>query len=464
VSTLWFFDAAGPCVVTDADDASLYQGELRALLTGLVGTPLETGFDTALQIDEGKVYLFQGPDYWRYDLSTNGLDEGYPLATADKWPGTGDTPAALQVTAAAVLPGFQAVLLCDSEVVLYDLVQDQAGGVLPVDEAFAGVPAGTVITAAVTTDAALYLFAGDRYFRVDPTSRTVEDGYPLPVEGNWPALAGFTPTGGFTLRNDVTPDGLVLSPPPPPDDPYAATPARALTVDQAGQVLQALHDQGALQLAAPPRPGWVSLAEARLHGVELRFWNGHETQASALRNLDPRNAVALARLAAWASSSYGVHTIAHIGVNGDDTGARTDCHGQGRAVDLAGVAGTVDGADFSLDVLADWGSRSVPDERDTSAPRLPQWPPGNRVLSYRLEGNPDASALATDLFLALYDFVAAQWQDRTDQPTGAAPTSRIGERSFVMHPDHPASNPGGRSGREAHANHLHLQIGKTGPQ
>jgi hypothetical protein len=115
-------------------------------------------------------------------------------------------------------------------------------------------------------------------------------------------------------------------------------------------------------------------------------------------------------------------------------------------------------------VLRDWGSRTVPDEADPAAPRRAQWPPGARELSFRLETDPDAPPLAVDLFAALYDFVASQWQDRGDQPTGAEPPNRIGERSFVMNPDHPASNPGGRNGREAHANHLHLQIGKTGRQ
>jgi Hemopexin len=465
MSTLWFVDGTS-CVVTDADDASLYSGELTGLLTGLAGTVFESGIDSALQTEEGTVYLFLGSEYGRYNLSTNALDDGYPKPTADHWPGTRGTPAATQITAAAVLPAWQAVLLCGSDVVPYDLLADKAGEAEAVDAYFAGVPAGTVVTGALTTDSWLYLFAGDLYFRVHPATCIVDgDGdQPLPIEGNWSALAGFTPTGAFTLGNDVTADGLVLSPPPPAGDPYASTPARALTLEQATQVLQSLHDQGALQLAGNASRAWVSLAEARIHDIQFRYWNGSATQTSALRNLDPRNAVGLARLAQWASANYGIHMIAHIGVNGDDTGARTDCHGQGRAVDLAGVEGTRDDGAFNLWVLRDWGSRSVPDENDPSAPRLAKWPPGARPLSYRLDGNPDSSALATEFFAALYDFVASQWQDGDDQPTGAAPTSQIGQRSFVMNPDHPASNPTGKSGREAHANHLHMQIGKTGRQ
>ncbi len=40
--------------------------------------------------------------------------------------------------------------------------------------------------------------------------------------------------------------------------------------------------------------------------------------------------------------------------------------------------------------------------------------------------------------------------------------SSIGEHSFVMNPDHPTSSPGTPHGREAHNNHLHMQIGVTG--
>ena len=100
----------------------------------------------------------------------------------------------------------------------------------------------------------------------------------------------------------------------------------------------------------------------------------------------------------------------------------------------------------------------------TSGPRPAHWSGGPRQLSFRLESDPDADPFATEVFAAAYAFIASQWQDLDDKPTGAAPTSAIGGRSFVMNPDHPSSNPTGTSGREAHADHLHLQIGATGRQ
>jgi hypothetical protein len=462
MSTLWFI-SGDACVVQNDNDETLFTGTLSTLLPGISGTIFESGTDAALQSDEGIFYLFSGNQYGRYDLSTNTLDAGYPLTTAEYWNGLTGLPMAERVTAACNLSVIQSALFSGSNLTIYDLAADTAGPLMTVNEKFPAIPAGTEITAAVSTDLALYLFAGNEYYRI--TNDQVDEGYPLPVEGNWPALSGFSFAGGFTLRNNVTAAGLELTPPATPDDGgLASTPARALTLDQAKQILQQLHDQGALALTQNSSAAWVSLAEPVMHGVEFRYWNGSVTQKSALRNLDPRNAVGMARLAFWLATTYGAHTIAHIGVNGDDSGVRRDCHGQGRAVDFAGVAGNTGGAEYDLYVLRDWGTLSVPDEQDPAGPRLARWPPGSRALSYRLTDCPESSPLATEMFQAIYTFVAGQWQDGNDQAVGAEPVSIIGQRSFVMNPDHPSSDPTGKSGREAHANHLHFQIGKTGTQ
>lgn len=66
------------------------------------------------------------------------------------------------------------------------------------------------------------------------------------------------------------------------------------------------------------------------------------------------------------------------------------------------------------------------------------------------------------MFRAIYAFIATQWQDHTSGPGDPGPASAIGERSFIMHPDHPATAPGTPNGREAHRGHIHMQIGVTG--
>jgi hypothetical protein len=59
-------------------------------------------------------------------------------------------------------------------------------------------------------------------------------------------------------------------------------------------------------------------------------------------------------------------------------------------------------------------------------------------LSYRLD-DPDADAWAREFFRSLYEFAAGEWQDQTDTADEAGTPSGIGERSFIMHPDHPSA-------------------------
>lgn len=253
-------------------------------------------------------------------------------------------------------------------------------------------------------------------------------------------------------------------------------PARAMTLDDAWAELCDLHRAGALVLAdrapaatgpLPATPKQVRLAPSVIHGVEFRYWDGTKTMRHGMEQIDPRHAVALARLAAWASTNYATTVIYHLGLSGSTD--RVDCHGQGRALDFAGVQGVIDGVAYDWQILRDWGKKSVPNESNPTGPRVKAWPSGRRDLSYRLIGAPDADASATAFFQALYDFCAGEWQDLDDTASAATTPSTIGTRSFMMNPDHPASDISatgkvGSGGREAHQNHLHVQIGKTGTQ
>jgi hypothetical protein len=98
----------------------------------------------------------------------------------------------------------------------------------------------------------------------------------------------------------------------------------------------------------------------------------------------------------------------------------------------------------------------------SSGSRLSGSPSGG-VAPDRLD-DPDADPFARDFFQQVYDFITSEWQDRTDQPDEADGPTSIGERSFIMHPDHPATAPGTPHGREAHRNHVHMQIGVTGTE
>ncbi len=136
----------------------------------------------------------------------------------------------------------------------------------------------------------------------------------------------------------------------------------------------------------------------------------------------------------------------------------------GRAIDLVGVVGTQPSGPFHLTVYNDWKTRSVPNLDDRSKPRRPDWPPVSRRLEFRLATLPGVDPLARDFFADLYNWVAGEYQDRTDGPGRLGPRSAIGEGSRIMTPDHPDSKPGTKNGRAAHGAHIHWQVGPTGTQ
>jgi len=152
----------------------------------------------------------------------------------------------------------------------------------------------------------------------------------------------------------------------------------------------------------------------------------------------------------------------HAGIAGDAPGGRSDCHGQGRAVDFVGVWGAhpVDGSELYLTVFDDWGNVAI----EGLTLRGGDWPSGTAGnTSFRLD-DPSADPVAAAFFGEFYAFAAGEWQDRTSGEDEGSPTTPGSESGFIMHPDHPDTDPGGPHGREAHKGHLHMQIGVTGTE
>lgn len=458
-----------------------------------------TGFATP---NGEKAYFFDGAAYVRYDVATDRVEAGYPLPIAEHWPGLFETDID------ACIPGGDGTVsfFRGAECLVYDLVADQvvdasrstiaatwpgvfpdgidAGVLLPSghvhffrgaeyvtwDTMAGGVVGGPMPIAgnwpglfASDLDAAvrwwssghLYFFRGDDYLRYDVDTDSVPPEFPLPIAADWPGL----------------PMGSAPVVPPPVAD---GTPARQLTVADARTELQGLMDAGTILFADSAQlPGTVDLdglvpgsggqkQDGNVAGVVVRYLPsgsrqvGEPAHPNAPDRLDPRHAVALVRLCSWLSAEHGVSELYHLGVDGDGSGARTDCHGQGRALDLVGVKLVRDGTEQVLTVQDDWGTV------DTTATPGGTWQPlGTTATRFRLDDAP-GHEVARDFFRALYDFAAQQWQDRSAGPDGPGTPTAIGEGSFVMSPDHPTSAVGTQHGREAHANHLHLQIGVTG--
>lgn len=264
-------------------------------------------------------------------------------------------------------------------------------------------------------------------------------------------------------------------------------PARAMSKQDAFTELLDLQSSGVILLEGAASEQQVSLdgwdgeqpQDGNVAGVVIRYSDTGRrlgqaddpddpprVQASspaAPDRLDPRNALALIRLCQWLKDSYGVTELYHLGISGGgvnkDGTPRVDCHGQGRAVDFVGVKAVADdGSEWFLTVSDDWGDVS------TAATPGGNWPDDTGAnVSYRLDDE-DADPFTRDFFRSLYEFIASEWQDRSQDADGPDIPTAIGESSFIMNPDHPATAPGKANGREAHKSHLHMQIGHTGTE
>jgi|GEM_PF-5352833 len=304
-------------------------------------------------------------------------------------------------------------------------------------------------------------------------------------------------------------------------DKFEAIPARELSRAQARDALLCLHREGEITLK--PEPTFkhtdaescdsactvkhpmineqISVKPLMAGSVVFRYLltlSNDRTKTKSgivsLHFLDPRYTVAVYRLVAMLKDKYQVKTLYHIGMSGDEGLSRIDCHGQGRALDFGGVGTETE----DLYVFNDWGSMPVYDLTDSETepakrrrakgfqfstkddpPKhlaMPSsvWPTADMELPYRLEavppgGNPNAGPIFQDV----YTFATQQFSDTSSQPSQPR-SSKIGQKgTFIMNPDHFTSDPGDdplnpgkkhSSGREAHRNHMHIQIGKTGTE
>jgi hypothetical protein len=187
-------------ILTDDDIAGIRSvyGERRRNLW--------TDIDTAVEGDgpfAGKAYLFRGADYLRYDYGDDLPDPGYAKPIAGNWPGL---PAGFTANLDAMVNGQQQFagklyIFKGSEYVRYDWAADRTdpGYPKPIAANWPGLPAGFTsdFDAAVTGKGPFagkaYFFKGSEYVRYDWAADRTDPGYPKPIAANWPGLpAGFT--------------------------------------------------------------------------------------------------------------------------------------------------------------------------------------------------------------------------------------------------------------------------------
>jgi len=85
-----YFFKADSCARYDIAADRMDDGFPISIADGWVGLA-DVGFgeaiDAAVNWGNGKVYLFKSDSYVRYDMASDRMDDGYPLAIADHWNG-----------------------------------------------------------------------------------------------------------------------------------------------------------------------------------------------------------------------------------------------------------------------------------------------------------------------------------------------------------------------------------------
>jgi len=143
----------------------------------------------------GKLYLFKGNQYVRYDWATDRADPGYPKPIAGNWPGL---PASFTNSISAAVSGMagfagKAYFFKGGEYVRYDWATDKAdlGYPKPITGNWRGLSAGFTSNLDCALNGQgpfagkLYFFKGGQYARYDWATDKADTGYPLPIEFNW---------------------------------------------------------------------------------------------------------------------------------------------------------------------------------------------------------------------------------------------------------------------------------------
>jgi len=157
--------------------------------------------DSAILWPNGKIYFFSGSQYYRYDIANEAVDPGYPRPIQGNWNGLGG----VSIQGAIVSNG-KAYFFSEEQFYSYDIATDQMdpGYPLPTKLNWIGVLSGPqrdyrIDAAVMWPNGSVYLFQYGDYYRCNLSTKRVDPGYPLPIQGNWPGLwaTGQSFTAGF---------------------------------------------------------------------------------------------------------------------------------------------------------------------------------------------------------------------------------------------------------------------------
>ncbi len=131
--------------------------------------------DAAVNFGNGKVYLFSGSQYVRFDLTSFAADPGYPKSTQQYWPGINFS----KIDAAMNWPN-KSYFFAGDQYARFDAKANQADEGYPKKTTSSTWPGLTFakIDAAFTQNGITYFFAGEKYTAYDVTTDKALAGYP----------------------------------------------------------------------------------------------------------------------------------------------------------------------------------------------------------------------------------------------------------------------------------------------
>ena len=181
----------------DTEGNRVDDGYPRAMSAGWTGL-VEAGFDspdTVVDLGTGRLYVFKGDVYGRVDQNANKLDDGYPAYIAGNWPGMAEAGFGDALDAALNHGNGKVYFFRGAHYVRYDIATDRVddGYPLPISGNWPGLEEigfGEGLDGALSWgNGKVYFFRGGQYVRYDLATNRADDGYPLPVAGYWPGLA-----------------------------------------------------------------------------------------------------------------------------------------------------------------------------------------------------------------------------------------------------------------------------------
>ena len=141
--------------------------------------------DAALLWDNENAYFFRGNQYFRWEIGSNTIPEGYPRPLTDfaGWPAEWG-----YVEAAVKWPNGRIYFFHEGEYVAFDVQEDRVvGSPMSIHDNWRGFPShwASLDAALIWPNGRAYFFRDDEYVAFDVQQEVVLPDYPQTIRGNW---------------------------------------------------------------------------------------------------------------------------------------------------------------------------------------------------------------------------------------------------------------------------------------